>query len=123
MVDPGAVRNTFRFAPWVVQVRLAWIGTDRSLTVIGHTWAMVPAASTWPEKLVVTAEADERAAGTTRNAAAVRSAIAPVRRLRTAVPVPFMLIPPLPVHVETLDATVIRASSVCVCVLRHVGYW
>src|SRR4051812_46277929 len=99
VVDPGAVRNTFRFALGVVQVRVGWICTDTSLTLIGHTWATVPTLSTWPENVLVTAEADELAAGTTRNTAAVTSATAPGRRLRAAVPIPVMSVPSLPLLV------------------------
>jgi hypothetical protein len=56
-VDPGAVRNRFRFALVVVQSSDAVIGTDVSVTLIEKRWETVPAALTLPEKVCVTVPA------------------------------------------------------------------
>src|SRR2546427_11835850 len=53
VLDPGAVRYKLRFAVVVVQFTLAWMGTDRSPTLILNDCEIVPAASTLPVNVSV----------------------------------------------------------------------
>src|SRR5258705_370552 len=57
VVEAGVVRYVFRFAAVVGQVSDAWMGTVVSVTLIDHTWEIVPALSTWPVSVSVTVEA------------------------------------------------------------------
>src|SRR6478609_2000609 len=79
--EPGGVRNICRLAVVVVQVMLAWTGTDRSLTFSVKVFDTVPAASTWPVRGSVTAAAEELATGTSASTHASVSARRPVDRL------------------------------------------
>ncbi len=79
--EPGGVRNICRLALGVVQVMLAWIGTDMSLTFSVKVFDTVPAASTWPLRTSVTGAADELATGTSASTHASISARRAVDRL------------------------------------------
>ena len=81
VLEPGGVRNICRLALGVVQVRLAWIGTDRSLTFRLNVLEMVPAASTWPAEVSVTGAAEELATETSAITHASATARKMVRRL------------------------------------------